>query len=876
MNQKYPDVRFPGWEVVRKLGQGSFGGVYEIQRTLPDGRVERGALKKLSVPHDREEIEEMLSKSFSTESITAHYKDQMGDLVREYSLMQELGSCGNVVTCHDIQYVQQEGGLGWDVYIRMELLRPLKKALGQEYREETVLKLGLDLCNALKACQKKNIIHRDIKPENILVSDDGTFKLTDFGIAKVSEKTGSGTLTGTIGYMAPEVANRQHYGASADQYSLGMVLYWMMNKRTLPFLPLPPEIPTANQRQEATNRRFNGEPLPPPVHGSPELKQIVQKACAFSAADRYQSIQEFSAALEACCDVKTAETVVETVRLTKTSFTEKATSVAANEEDEDALLGKKPPSDTQPEMIQETLTKPKKSPAKQKIQNAGKLKTESSRNATQKNRKIVFVAAAAVAVVLGGIFWGIVKLARDYKKVMDAGQYKQAQTAFEAPGDYQDSEELAQEAREKQQQVTSIAAGRNHTVGLRRDGTVVAVGYNGGVKCDVSDWRDIEAVAAGGLHTVGLRSDGTVEAVGYNEDGQCDVSGWRDIVAVAAGGLHTVGLRSDGTVVAVGYNEDGRCDVSSWSDIVAVDAGSRHTIGLRRDGTVVAVGGNSYGECDVSGWRDIVAVDAGSGHTVGLCSDGTVVAVGKNEHGQCDVSGWANIRTLYWDAGADFGEAGATKSATIPSQKLQPGQTVTMGHYPKVSDSITWQILDVQSDQALLIAQKGLDVQPYHTKYGSVTWETSSLRDWLNTTFLNGAFTAEEQTAIRTTYVDNGKAQGCDLWDTDGGNNTQDKVFLLSYGEAKKYFDIATPGIDGPEKARIQPTKYAEDQGAYVSEEFETADGKDATRWWLRSPGCNQLDAACVHARGCIGEQMCSNKDTCVRPAMWVDLNQIK
>lgn len=175
----------------------------------------------------------------------------------------------------------------------------------------------------------------------------------------------------------------------------------------------------------------------------------------------------------------------------------------------------------------------------------------------------------------------------------------------------------------------------------------------------------------------------------------------------------------------------------------------------------------------------------------------------------------------------------------------------------------------------MLIAQKGLDVQPYNTKYGSVTWETSSLRNWLNTTFLNESFTAEEQKAIRTTGVDNGKAQGCELWETDGGNNTQDKVFLLSYGEAKKYFDIATPGIDGPEKARIQPTKYAEDQGAYVSEEYKTADGKDATRWWLRSPGCNQLDAACVHARGCVGEQMCSNKDTCTRPAMWVDCNKI-
>ena len=304
----YESVNFPGWEVVRKIGEGSFGGVYEIQRKLPDGRVETAALKKMSIPRDQEEVYVLQSQSFSGEQITAYFKKQMEELVREYLFMQKLSGCPNVVSCQDVRYSPHEDGIGWDIYIRMELLRPLKKALGQEYREETVLKLGLDLCNALKACQKKNIIHRDIKPENILVSEDGTFKLTDFGIAKVSEKTGSGTLAGTNGYMAPEVANRQHYGASADQYSLGMVLYWMMNKRTLPFLPLPPEIPTAKQRQDAVNRRFNGEPLPPPVHGSSELKQIVQKACAFSPAHRYQSIQEFSAALEACCEVQTAET----------------------------------------------------------------------------------------------------------------------------------------------------------------------------------------------------------------------------------------------------------------------------------------------------------------------------------------------------------------------------------------------------------------------------------------------------------------------------------------------------------------------------------------------------------------------------------------
>ena len=297
---QFENIDFPGWEVVRKIGEGSFGGVYEIHRTLPGGRVEKCALKKLSVPRNDGEIQELISQSFSTESITAHYKNQMGELVNEYSLTQELSSCKNVVGCYDVRFIQHDDGIGWDIYIRMELLHPLRQALSTEYQEATVLRLGLDMCNALLACQEHSIIHRDIKPENILVSDRGEFKLGDFGIAKVSERTGTGTMTGTMGYMAPEVANRQHYGPQADIYSLGMVLYWMMNRRTLPFLPYPPAIPSALQRQEAANRRLAGEAFPPPVNGSAELKAIVMKACAYSPAERYQSAQELQQALAAC------------------------------------------------------------------------------------------------------------------------------------------------------------------------------------------------------------------------------------------------------------------------------------------------------------------------------------------------------------------------------------------------------------------------------------------------------------------------------------------------------------------------------------------------------------------------------------------------
>ena len=193
--------------------------------------------------------------------------------------------------------------------------------------------------------------------------------------------------------------------------------------------------------------------------------------------------------------------------------------------------------------------------------------------------------------------------------------------------------------------IPMVAAGGFHTVGLKSDGTVVAVGYNDWGQCNVGGWTDIVQVAAGSLHTVGLKSDGTVVAVGGDDYGygQCDVGGWTGIVQVTAGRHHTVGIKDDGTVVAVGWNNVGQCNVGGWTGIVQVTAGSHHTVGLKTDGTVVAVGLNEAGECDIGGWTDITQVAAGQWHTVGLKSDGTVVAVGANGDGQCDVGGWTDI-----------------------------------------------------------------------------------------------------------------------------------------------------------------------------------------------------------------------------------------
>ena len=164
--------------------------------------------------------------------------------------------------------------------------------------------------------------------------------------------------------------------------------------------------------------------------------------------------------------------------------------------------------------------------------------------------------------------------------------------------------------------IISIVCSSNRVAGLRADGTVVATGSNvlgydanwklreaaeGEVMpCDVQKWSNIVAIACGYDNTVGLRSDGTVVAVGSNEYGQCNVSDWSDIIAVACGESSIVGIRMDGSVVATGRNEEGQCNVKDWRNIIGITCDSYSTIGLRSNGTIVAAGQYSSKEYNVS------------------------------------------------------------------------------------------------------------------------------------------------------------------------------------------------------------------------------------------------------------------------------------
>ena len=192
----------------------------------------------------------------------------------------------------------------------------------------------------------------------------------------------------------------------------------------------------------------------------------------------------------------------------------------------------------------------------------------------------------------------------------------------------------------------AIALRENVLYGLRKDGTVTSVGkieekdYG---QRDVTEWYNIIAISAGYEHTVGLKSDGTVVAVGRKKGGRCDTQSWRGIVAISASFAHTVGLMSDGTVVATGSNEAGECNTGSWQDIVAINTKIDLTFGLRSDGTLIATGEIKKIPPAVFEWRDIVVFAGGKSRAVGLKSDGTVVAAGENDRGWHDVQGWKNI-----------------------------------------------------------------------------------------------------------------------------------------------------------------------------------------------------------------------------------------
>ena len=300
--KKYEPI-FGSWYLSRLIGKGSFGKVFEIVRE-EYGTTYRSALKIITIPQDDDDVKARMTEGTDLETISEYYESILKEIVNENEIMAQLKGNSNIVSYEDHQILPHDDKIGYDILIRMELLTPLiDRMVERRLDEEEVVKLGIDICKALEVCHKKNIIHRDIKPQNIFISENGDFKLGDFGIARTMEKTTGGmSKKGTFKYMAPEVYRGEPYNSTVDVYSLGIVLYALLNGNRGPFLPPPPAKVTFADEEEARARRFKGEPIPAPRDAGPMLAYIIQKACASDPWARYQTAEQMRRDLESYLD----------------------------------------------------------------------------------------------------------------------------------------------------------------------------------------------------------------------------------------------------------------------------------------------------------------------------------------------------------------------------------------------------------------------------------------------------------------------------------------------------------------------------------------------------------------------------------------------
>ena len=291
---------FGKWFIEKELGRGSFGQVLEIYWDDEFGNRTRSALKVMHIPTE-EALRAQLEAQPNPAAARRFFWRQIERIKDEIQILQSCKGQSHIVSYEDhlIAENADENGIGWDILIRMELLYPAGEYLSRpEATQYDVIRMWKDISDALVFCEEQGIIHRDIKPANILVTDQGTFKLSDFGAArKTLQDHETSTRIGTERYMAPEVYMGRKYDKRADFYSLGCVIfYWLAMKRHVFMPPYPQEV-RHEDYEKAQKRRISGERIPslPTVPGA--VNRVLKRTLAFRPADRYKSARDMDRAV---------------------------------------------------------------------------------------------------------------------------------------------------------------------------------------------------------------------------------------------------------------------------------------------------------------------------------------------------------------------------------------------------------------------------------------------------------------------------------------------------------------------------------------------------------------------------------------------------
>ena len=276
--------QFNDWRATRLIGSGKIGETYEIIRSNSFGATEQGVLKIIRVPAE-ETPEAQQAQRVKLEAVAQTLR--AADTLAEHP---------NMLPWRDHAIRNAADGNGWEICLRADTAVPLEQYIRTHtYGERDVVHMLSGVCTLLSLCHSRGIVHGNIKPQNLFVSDNGydgkpVLRLGDFGSAPLSADAAGD-------FASPEALCGDAPTPDSDLYSIGMVLYWMLNDKRVPFAPPSPAPMSAADLAIARDMRLRGDPMPVPAHGSKAIQSVIMKAVADRPEDRFRSADELRSAL---------------------------------------------------------------------------------------------------------------------------------------------------------------------------------------------------------------------------------------------------------------------------------------------------------------------------------------------------------------------------------------------------------------------------------------------------------------------------------------------------------------------------------------------------------------------------------------------------
>lgn len=314
MPQSFDPV-FGSWFTEKQIGSGTDGKVYEIKRNLADGSEEKSVLKIIRLGENRNEkhsFNTIAERTYGDEADEGFYESVIKNITDNIEVIQKTDNGKRFVKYEEWERRRTSDGKGYIVLIRLERARSLSDLLSEfSFTLDETLRIGISVCRSLMRCRDFGYIYPNLKPENVMFDERGICKLGDFGSFSCLEPSRTSfAFKRTQYYMAPEFARSGNVNGTVDTYSLGLILYTLINRGRLPFTEPYPEKVTISSLDTSKIKRAAGEELPRPAIYDEALFRIIKKACAYKPEERYLSPKQMLADLKNALEKKPFEETV--------------------------------------------------------------------------------------------------------------------------------------------------------------------------------------------------------------------------------------------------------------------------------------------------------------------------------------------------------------------------------------------------------------------------------------------------------------------------------------------------------------------------------------------------------------------------------------